>query len=82
MKSVDLNANWKIGSDGGICDMPHDALIGSARDYSCAFGELNGYVPAARAVFTKELPAVRRGKAYVCISGSLGYGDVFIVTSA
>ena len=48
MKSVDLNANWKIGSDGGICDMPHDALIGSARDYSCAFGELNGYFPAMR----------------------------------
>ncbi len=80
MKSVDLNAKWHIATEGDeiVRNLPYDATAHAARDYTCAFGELNGYVPAARAVFTKELPAVRRGKAYVCISGSLGYGDVFI----
>lgn len=78
MKSVDLNANWKIGSDGGICDMPHDALIGSARDYSCAFGELNGYFPAMRETFARELPTVGDGDASLVVSGACGYGDVYV----
>lgn len=80
MKSVDLNAKWHIDTEGDklACDLPYDATAHAARDYTCAFGELNGYVPAAKATFTKELPAVRHGKAYICISGALGYGDVFV----
>lgn len=78
MKSIDLNANWKVrsGEDENTCDLPYDALIGAARDLSCAFGELSGYFPAARAVFTKSLPQVRHGRALLVISGACGVGDV------
>lgn len=78
MKSVDLNANWKIGSDGTTRDMPFDALIGSARDYSCAFGELNGYFPTKRETFVRELPTVKDGGATLVVSGACGYGDVYV----
>lgn len=80
MKSIDLNANWIVRSGEDECtrNLPYDALIGVARDLSCAFGERNGYFPTTRAVFTKELPQVRHGKAVLVISGACGVGDVFL----
>ncbi len=80
MKSVDLNANWNIvGSNGEhIADLPYDMTCGAERDYTLAFGTLNGYIPAAHATMTKALPVVRHGNAYIIISGALGYGDVYV----
>lgn len=80
MKTANLNARWHIETDGDriVRNLPYDVTAHTARDYSCAFGELNGYVPSARAVFTKDLPVVRRGRAYIYVSGALGFGDVFL----
>lgn len=80
MKSVDLNANWNIstGEQQYVCDLPHDVTQSAARDYACAFGQLNGYIPAASAVLTKALPQVKSGKAYLVVSGACGYGDVYV----
>ena len=80
MKSVDLNTNWNVDVGEGRydCDLPHDATVGSARDYACAFGQLNGYIPAARAVFSRALPQVKHGNAALVISGACGMGDVFV----
>lgn len=77
---MDLNGNWNI-STGGVeysCDLPHDVTASAPRDYSCAFGELNGYHPATRAVFTKTLPALKGGKSKLVISGACGVGEVYI----
>ncbi len=80
MKIMDLNRNWKVVSEGveSDRDLPFDALVGSAKDYSCAFGELNGYFPAARATFVKELPAVKAERAILSVGGACGFGDVFL----
>lgn len=81
MKSVDLNADWNIksGEDEIHCDLPYDATVNSPRDFSCAFGELNGYIPAARAVFTKVLPHVKSGaNAALVLSGICGAGAVYV----
>ncbi|MCH5164946.1 MAG: DUF4982 domain-containing protein [Clostridiales bacterium] len=80
MKSVALNTNWDItaGDEQYVCDLPHDVTSGAARDYSCAYGQLNGYIPAARAVFAKSLPQVKHGAARLVVSGACGYGDVFV----
>ncbi len=80
MKSLDLNANWNIVTSDGehVCDLPYDVTAHAARDYTCAFGEFNGYIPAARATFTKTLPVVRHGRASIVIDGALGYGDVYV----
>ena len=57
MKSVDLNPHWNVSTGGEQyeCDLPHDVTASAVRDYSCAFGEYNGYIPAAHAVFRKAL---------------------------
>lgn len=80
MKSVDLNANWNIvvGDARYDCDLPHDAAVGLSRDYACAFGQLNGYIPSARAVFSRALPQVKSGNAALEFSGVCGMGDVFV----
>lgn len=80
MKSVDLNTNWNIVSGGEeyTCDLPYDVTAGARRDFECAFGENNGYIPTQTAVFTKTLPVVRRGKSYVIVSGTLGFGEVYV----
>lgn len=80
MKSVDLNSKWSIvaGEAQYICDLPHDVTANSARDYSCAFGELNGYIPAARAVMTRELPQIKDGIVALSVSGVCGYGEIFV----
>lgn len=78
MRSMDLNGKWNIieGEDEYGCDLPYDVLAHAPRDMSCAFGELNGYHPAARAKFVKSLPQVKHGVAKLVISGACGYGDV------
>ncbi len=80
MRSVDLNLNWSVvlGDERYECDLPHDATANAARDFACAFGEFNGYVPAARAVFTKALPQVKHGFVTLVISGACGRGVVFV----
>lgn len=80
MRSVDLNPNWSVvfGDERYECDMPHDATANAARDFACAFGEYNGYVPAARAVFTKALPQVKHGFVKLVVSGACGNGIVFV----
>ncbi len=78
---MDLNADWNIksGEDEIHCDLPYDATVNSPRDFSCAFGELNGYIPAARAVFTKVLPHVKSGaNAALVLSGICGAGAVYV----
>ncbi len=79
MKSVDLNANWKVvTNEEYTCDLPHDAMNDAPRDYTCAFGERNGYHPAMTAEFTKRIPAVKGENAQLVISGTCGYGDVYL----
>ena len=80
MKSVDLNANWSVavGDERFACDFPYDATANAERDYTCAFGELNGYVPSAKAVFTRSLPQIKHGDAVIRISGACGRGEVFV----
>ncbi len=80
MKSVDLNANWSVavGDERFTCDFPYDATANAERDYTCAFGELNGYVPSAKAVFTRSLPQIKHGDAVIRISGACGRGEVFV----
>lgn len=80
MKSVDLNSKWSIavGDERFESELPFDATAGAARDYSCAFGELSGYIPAAAAVFTRELPQIKSGNAALVISGACGYGNVYV----
>ncbi|MCH5162413.1 MAG: DUF4982 domain-containing protein [Clostridiales bacterium] len=80
MKSVDLNANWSLKAIGEEyrCDLPCDVTSAAERDYACSLGELNGYVPAQSACFTKALPHVKSGRAYLLIDGALGYGDVYL----
>ena len=80
MKSVDLNPHWNVSTGGEQyeCDLPHDVTASAVRDYSCAFGEYNGYIPAAHAVFRKALPQVKRGVAELVLSGVCGYGSVFV----
>ena len=80
MKSVDLNSKWSIaaGEAQYVCDLPHDVTADCARDYSCAFGELNGYIPAARAVMTHDLPQIKDGSAALVISGACGYGEIYV----
>lgn len=82
MKSVDLNSNWSVavGDELVSCDLPYDATATAARDYACAFGELNGYVPSKKAVFTRALPQVKSGGGIVDIklTGVCGYGKVFV----
>ena len=79
MKSVDLNTNWNIstGGESYVCDLPHDVTANAARDYACAFGESNGYIPDARAVFVRDLPKTT-GETLLAISGACGYGDIFV----
>ena len=73
MKSVDLNTNWNIstGGESYVCDLPHDVTANAARDYACAFGESNGYIPDARAVFVRDLPKTT-GETLLAISGACG----------
>lgn len=80
MKSVDINTNWSVtaGDERYVCDLPHDATASPSRDYACAFGQLNGYIPASRAVFSTTLPQVRNGFCRLVISGACGYGEVFV----
>lgn len=80
MKSVDLNSNWRVSADGEPydTDLPHDVTANAARDYSCAFGECNGYIPAARAVFTRALPMIKDGFVVLEIAGVCGYGSAFV----
>ncbi len=79
MEIIDINANWVVKTtEERECDLPFDALYNTPRDYSCAFGENNGYYPAARAVFSRDLPTVKTGKVKLLIGGACGYGDVFI----
>ncbi|MDE6293012.1 MAG: DUF4982 domain-containing protein [Clostridiales bacterium] len=82
MKSVDLNSSWSVtvGDEVVSCDLPYDATAGAARDYACAFGELNGYIPSVRAVFTRTLPQIKNGNGLVDIkiTGVCGYGEVFV----
>lgn len=82
MKSVDLNSNWSVavGEERISCNLPYDATACAARDYTCAFGELNGYIPSARAVFTRALPQIKNGNGLVDIkiTGVCGYGEVFV----
>ncbi|MDE6401149.1 MAG: hypothetical protein K2L54_00885, partial [Clostridiales bacterium] len=67
-----------MGDDRYDCDLPHDATVGTARDYACAFGQLNGYIPAARAVFSRALPQIKHGNVALVVSGACGMGDVFV----
>ena len=80
MKSMDLDKNWviKVGDSEFSGDLPYDVTVNEPRDYSCAFGELNGYHPAAKATFTKTLPKVTNCEATLVISGACGYGDVML----
>ena len=80
MKSLDLNADWSIikGDSETIADLPYDAMNGAVRDFSCAFGALNGYIPADSVVLTKVLPKLDKVKAYLMVTGTLGYGDMYI----
>lgn len=80
MKRMDLNKNWVITVDESEFsgDLPFDVTASAARDYACALGELNGYHPAARAVFTKSLPKVTGCDATLVVSGACGYGDVVL----
>ena len=80
MRSVDLNPNWSVvsGDERYECDLPHDATANAVRDFACAFGEYNGYVPAARAVFTKALPQIKHGFVTLLVSGACGHGVVFV----
>lgn len=82
MKSVDLNTNWSVvvGEESIACDLPYDVTAHVARDYTCAFGALNGYIPAQRAVFTRALPQIKNGNGLVDIkiTGVCGYGEVFV----
>lgn len=82
MKSVDLNSNWSVtvGGDTSACDLPYDATACAARDYACAFGVLNGYIPSERAVFSRTLPQGKFGNGLVDIkiTGVCGYGEVFV----
>ena len=82
MRSVDLNSNWSVavGDELLTCNLPYDATFGAARDYACAFGALNGYIPTARAVFTRSLPQIKNGDGAVDIkiTGVCGYGEVFV----
>ncbi len=77
---MDLDKNWLVAVDESSfsVDLPFDATATAARDYSCAFGELNGYHPAAKATFTKSLPKISEGEATLVISGACGYGDVIL----
>lgn len=79
MKSVDLNSNWTvcIGEDKFSCDLPYDATAHAARDYSCAFGAANGYIPAERAVFCRDLPQCSE-RAEIRLDGVCGYGTLYI----
>ncbi|MCH5161020.1 MAG: DUF4982 domain-containing protein [Clostridiales bacterium] len=79
MEIIDINANWVVKTTDEIeCDLPFDALYNTQRDYSCALGDKNGYYPAAQAVFTRALPAVKGDKVKLVIAGACGYGDVFV----
>ncbi len=80
MKSVDLNSEWNIvsGDDRYVCDLPHDVTLNAPRDYSCAFGQLNGYIPEAYATFTRALPQIKHGDVVLVVSGVCGYGDIFV----
>lgn len=82
MKSVDLNSNWSVtvGDERISCDLPYDVTASTARDYTCAFGALNGYIPSERAVFTRALPQIKTGNGLVDIkiTGVCGYGEVFV----
>lgn len=80
MKSVDLNAKWKItsGDDVSVCDLPYDATVNIAKDYACAFGERNGYRPDAAVSMAKDIPTVKSGKTTLYISGACGRGDVML----
>ncbi|MBD5130979.1 MAG: glycoside hydrolase family 2 protein [Clostridiales bacterium] len=85
MKSVELNTNWKVVTEQAeyVTSLPHDVTASAARDYSCAFGQLNGYVPSARAVFTHDLPKLTNdGIAELIILGSCGYGSVYVNETA
>lgn len=79
MKSVDLNSNWSVavGDEHFTCDFPYDVTVCAARDYSCAFGANNGYIPAQKAVFTRALPQIKRGVS-LRISGACGYGAAYV----
>lgn len=79
MKSVDLNTDWRVtaGDVQYSCDLPHDVTASAARDYSCAFGEYNGYIPETRALFVRELPSVK-DDAWLVLSGVCGYGGIFV----
>lgn len=74
-----MNSNWNVAvGDGVVCvDLPYDATACAARDYSCAFGALNGYIPAERAVFTRSLPQLKTS-ALLGIFGVCGCGRLFI----
>ena len=76
---MDLNESWKVKAfDEYTCNLPHDALTRVARSYDCAFGELNGYIPATQAEFSRSLPTVKSGGARLLISGACGVGDVYV----
>lgn len=77
---MDLDKDWVITVGGSELagDLPYDVTARAPRDYSCEFGELNGFHPAARATFTKKLPKVSGSEATLVISGACGYGDVLL----
>ena len=77
---MDLNKDWVITVAGTDLtgDLPYDVTARAVRDYSCEFGELNGFHTAAKATFTKKLPKVTDQEATLVISGACGYGDVLL----
>ena len=80
MKSVELNANWNVdvGDEQIGCDLPFDVTANAERDYALAFGSNNGYIPAQKAVFSRDLPQVKDGLVELVIDGACGYGEVFV----
>ena len=77
---MDLDKNWVIAVNDSefSADLPYDVIASMPRDYACAFGELNGYHPAAKATFTKILPKISDCEATLVISGACGFGDVLL----
>ncbi len=80
MKSVDLNSNWNVsvGDERFDCELPYDVTAHAARDYSCAFGALNGYIPAEKATFTRALPTVKGTLCEIYLHGVCGYGEAYV----